>query len=397
MTDQEIKDNYARCLMPTYRPQEVVFTRGKGAVLFDREGREYLDFVAGVGVNVLGHGHPRLVTAVQRVAGFLHLSNHFYVAAQAELACRLASLTGGMKSFFCNSGAEAVEGGLKLARKYARERGRPATGFVSLTRSFHGRTFGALSATGQERYGRDFQPLVPGFTHVAAGDGAALEAAVGPGTAAVLLEPVQGEGGVYPLSPDYLRLARRLCDRHGALLILDEIQCGLGRTGRLFAFQHAGVEPDVLLLAKALGGGVPIGAVLARREVADAFRPGDHGSTFGGNPLATGAALAVLEVMEEEDLPGRAAALGERLRQGLEILAAKYAVVREVRGIGLMLGMELDRPCAPLVRSCLSRGLVVNCTEERVLRFLPPLVVEEAQVDRALSILEQALAEEGSA
>lgn len=388
--------------MNTYLRPPMVLVRGEGARVWDAEGREYLDFVAGISVNNLGHCHPRVVEAVREQAGrLLHASNLYHSRPQAELARRLAEASIGGRVFFCNSGAEAVEAAIKLARRlWWRRRGRSAAEapadaprVVVFQGAFHGRTLAALAATG--RYLDGFAPLPPGFVRVPFNDLEAAEQVMDETVCAVLVEPVQGEGGVVPAQRAFLAGLRDLCDRRGALLVFDEIQTGLGRTGRLFAYQHYGVEPDVLTLAKALGGGLPLGAVVARGEAADAFRPGDHGSTFGGNPVACAAALAALDVLEEEDLPGRAAALGALLVRRLRELAARHALVREVRGLGLMLGMELQVAGRPLVEACRQAGLLVNCTAERVIRLLPPLIITEEDVERAVAVLDGALAAAG--
>lgn len=382
-------------VMHTYGRAPVVLIRGEGVRVWDGEGREYLDFLAGIAVNSLGHCHPRVVEAVRDQAGrLIHCSNLYYSVPQAKLASLLGRISGGYKAFFANSGAEANEGAIKLARKYARAGGNNGERFeiVSALNSFHGRTMACLAATGQAKYGVAFAPLPPGFRHVAFNDLAAAEAAIGPATCAVLVEPVQGEGGIVPADRAYLEGLRRLCDERGALLIFDEIQCGIARTGRMFAWEHYGVRPDIITLAKGLGGGLPIGAVLARPEVAAAFAPGDHGSTFGGNPVACAAAAAVLETVLGEDLAGRAARVGDHFRRRLLELAARYPFIVEVRGLGLMLGIQLSFPGRALVDRCREEGLLINCTNDVVLRFLPPLVVEEADVDRAAEILERVLA-----
>lgn len=383
----------ARYLMDTYPRAPVVLVRGRGARVWDADGRCYLDFLSGISVNNVGHCHPRVVDAVRRqVDRLIHCSNLYHSLPQVLLAQRLAEATLGGQVFFCQSGAEAVETAVKLARKHFwRQHGRPARGGVLVfTGAFHGRTLAALAATG--RYTEGFEPLPPGFVRVPFNNLGAAEQAFAEELCAVLVEPVQGEGGVIPATAEFLRGLRELCDRHGALLIFDEIQTGLGRTGSLFAYTQYGVQPDVLTLAKALGGGLPIGAVVARREVAASFRPGDHGSTFGGNPVACAAALATLDVLEEEELPARAARVGAYFRARLQELARRRPLVREVRGLGLMVGAELAVPAAPVAAACREHGLLVNCTAQRVLRFLPPLVVGEAEVDEAVAVLDQVLA-----
>lgn len=383
------------CLMPTYARPPFVVVRARGTVVWDAEGKEYLDFLSGISVNNIGHCHPRVVAAVRDQAGrLMHCSNLYHNVPQSRLAARLAAMAGGGRVFFSNSGAEAVEAAIKLARKaYWQSRGAdaPPPRIMTFRGAFHGRTLAALTATG--KYTAGFAPLPAGFVQVPFNDLAAASAAFAPDICAVLVEPVQGEGGVVPAEQGFLAGLRRLCDEHGAMLIFDEIQTAFGRTGHMFAFEHYGVAPDVLTLAKALAGGMPLGATLARGRWADTFQPGDHGSTFGGNPVACAAALAAIDVLVEEDLIGRAqrvgAVFGERLRE----LAARHPVVTEVRGLGLMWGLELDRPAREFVESCRHRGLLVNGTAERVMRFLPPLVIDEGDVDRAVAVLDAVLAE----
>ncbi|MBW3644387.1 MAG: acetylornithine transaminase [Actinobacteria bacterium] len=373
--------------MPTYPPPPVTFVRGRGTELWDVEGRRYLDFLSGLGVTALGHAHPAVAEAVATQARTLvHVSNLFGTEVGPEVARTLDRLLGGGgQVFFSNSGAEANECAIKLARKWG---GRGRHTVVSAYGSFHGRTLATLHATGQPAKHEAFQPLPEGFRHVAWCDLDALEAAIDPGVAAVLLEPVQGEGGVQPATAEYFQGVRRLCDERGLLMMVDEVQTGLGRTGRWFAFEHFDVRPDVVTLAKALGNGVPIGACWARAEVAAAFRPGDHGSTFGGQPLAASAARAVLATMEAEDVPRRAAATGARLAEAL----GQVPGVRLVRGLGLLLAAELvERPAAEVTAGALERGLVVNAVTSTAVRLAPPLLVSEAEVDEALEILAEVL------
>lgn len=385
---QALSDKY---LMNTYNRLPVAFVDGRGARIRDTEGKEYLDFLGGIAVSVLGHGHPALVRAIKEAAeGVLHTSNVYYIEAQARLAARLAELSGLDRAFFANTGAEANEGAIKLARRYARRRkGEDRYKIVSALHSFHGRTMGAMTATGQPKFHDGFGPLPEGFEYVPLNDVAALEAAVDGRTAAVILEPIQGESGVRPCTPEYLQAARRICDQRGALLIFDEVQTGIGRTGKMFAFEHYGVRPDILSLAKALGGGIPIGVFLATEEVSRGFEPGVHGTTFGGNPFATKVAGAVLDVVIGEKLPERAAALGAHLKARLERLDG----VAEVRGMGLMIGVELEEGLsAPRVmRAAFERGLLVGASGDAVLRVLPPLVISEADADEAAGILEAAI------
>ena len=379
--------------MPTYPPPPVTFVRGEGSRLYDAGGRAYLDFVGGLAVTSLGHAHPAVAEALATQARtLLHVSNLYGTTVGPEVAATLDRLLGGGgQVFFANSGAEANECAIKLARKWGGP-GRYAV--VSTYGSFHGRTLATLHATGQPRKHEPFQPLPEGFQHVAWGDFDALAAAVDPGVvAAVLLEPLQGEGGVNPAPPGYLAAVRRLCDERHVLLVADEVQTGLGRTGRWFGFQHEGVRPDVVTMAKALGNGVPIGACWARADVASAFVPGDHATTFGGQPLAASAARAVLAVREAEDVPARAARAGERLRAGLEELPG----VDHVRGLGLLLAAELSaQPAREAAAGALEAGLVVNPVTPSALRFAPSLLVGDAEIDEALGILASVLAAVGA-
>jgi acetylornithine/N-succinyldiaminopimelate aminotransferase len=380
-------------LMTTYPEPTVTFVRGEGSRLYDEAGRSYLDFLSGLAVTSLGHAHPRVKEALCDQAGtLLHVSNLYGTTIGPEVAATLDRLVGDGEPqrgrvFFCNSGAEANECALKLARRWAGP-GRHVV--VSAYGSFHGRTLATLHATGQPEKHEPFQPLPEGFRHVAWNDATAMEAATsGEAVAAVLLEAVQGEGGVNPATAEYFGAVRRMCDERGLLLMVDEVQTGLGRTGRWFGFQHFGVMPDVVTMAKALGNGVPIGACWAKGEVADAFRPGDHATTFGGQPLATAAARAVLAVMEEEDVPARAVAAGDRLRKGLEAIPA----VGDVRGLGLLLAARLtDVDAKEAAAAALEAGLVVNAVSPTALRFAPSLLVTDEEIDEALATLGEVLA-----
>lgn len=373
--------------MPTYSPAPVTFVRGKGSYLWDNEGRRYLDFLSGLGVTSLGHTHRDVAAAICDAANTLvHASNLFETQPGEEVAASLDRLLGGGgKVFFGNSGAEANECAFKLARKWA---GHGRYVVVSAFGSFHGRTLASLHATGQPEKHEAFQPLPEGFRHVPWQDAAALEKALTPEVAAVMLEPVQGEGGVWPAGPSYFQAVRRLCDERGVLFIVDEVQAGLGRTGRWWGFEHYGVRPDVVTVAKALGNGVPIGACWARSDVAEAFEPGDHGSTFGGQPLAAAAARATLQVMEKEDVPARAAARGAYLSEKLLALPG----ITAVRGLGLMLGAELAGGGArEIAAKCLEEGLVVNAVTGTALRLEPSLLVSEEEIDAAIAVLEKTL------
>lgn len=378
-------------LMQTYARYPLTLVRGQGSYVWDDAGRRYLDFISGIAVNTLGHAHPRLAEAIAGQARtMLHCSNLFHIPQQQQLAAKLADLSGLGRVFFCNSGAEANEGAIKLARRFFYDRGSTRRTVISAMQSFHGRLLSTLTATGQDKVKTGFDPLPPGFDHVPFNDIEALKAAVTEETAAVLLEPVQGEGGVHVAGTDYLQQVRQLCDDEGILLILDEVQSGMGRTGTMFAFEHAGIEPDILTLAKGLGGGVPIGALLASEEVAASFAPGTHGSTFGGNPLSCAAALAVLETIESDELLLNVADRGEQLLAGLELLAVRFDAIHEVRGRGLLLGLACGCEVADIITACREDGLLVLPAGPRVLRILPPLNVSAAEVDEALEILEGA-------
>lgn len=369
--------------MTTYKRWPVEFVSGLGYELVASDGTHYVDLIAGLAVANVGHCHPRVVEAIaSQASDLIHVSNLYGTVPQTRLSQRLARLTGGMKSFFCNSGAEAVEAALKLARRHG---GQGKTGFVCADNAFHGRSFGALSATGQPPKKAPFEPLVPGFTHVPFGDVDALAGAVGETTAAVLLEPVQGESGVIVPPDGYLRTAREICDAAGALLIFDEVQSGLGRTGRWFAHEHAGVAPDIMCLAKGLGGGLPIGACLARPGVAASFVPGDHASTFGGGPVQCAAALATLEVIEEEDLLLNSAMVGAAM---LDSLKAIEPVTKEIRGLGLFIGIELTEPVARNVaEGCFGNRVLVNDATPHVVRLCPPLVIDEGAALEACDVV----------
>jgi acetylornithine/N-succinyldiaminopimelate aminotransferase len=394
-----IRDAEAAFHMPVYGRQPVEFVRGEGTTLWDGEGRAYLDFVAGIAVVGVGHSHPKVVEAVRAQAGLLtHVSNLYYTEPQVRLAERLHELLGWGKVFFANSGAEANECAVKLARRWQREQGVPGrTGVVAALGSFHGRTVATLAATGQPAKHEPFAPMPAELVHhVPLNDSDALEAALDDGIGALLLEVVQGEGGINPATPEYLKAARELCDERGVLLVFDEVQTGLGRTGRWFAYQHSGVTPDVVTLAKALGGGLPIGACVAREAVADAFRPGDHATTFGGGPVPCAAALAVLDVIHEEGLVENSARMGELLTTGLGEATKGNPVVREVRGVGLLVGVELAGELSrEVVDACRERGLLVNNVRPDVVRLSPPLIVTRSEVEKAVAIVAEVLSSLG--
>jgi predicted acetylornithine/succinylornithine family transaminase len=393
MQAKEIIKRGRQYVMNTYGRLPLVPVRGEGVWVWDEAGNRYLDFVGGLAVNSLGHCHPRVVAAItEQARTLIHCSNLYWIGPQVELARILVENSFGDRVFFANSGAEANEGAIKLARKYARVRGyHERFEIITMKKSFHGRTLAALAATGQDRYQRGFAPLPEGFKYVPFNDLEAVQQAVGPCTCGIMVEPLQGEGGVNVATPEFLHGIREICDARDMVLIFDEVQCGLGRTGKLFAYQHYGVEPDIMTLAKALGGGVPIGAVVATEEVAGAFQPGDHASTFGGNPLACAAGIAALTTILEEKLPENAARVGAYFQSRLESLAREFSCIKEVRGKGLMLGMELDIDGHPLVDACQERGLLINCVGPSVLRFLPPLTITESHVDAAIEILREVL------
>ncbi len=379
----------------TYGRYPLVAASGQGSWLTDVDGKQYLDFLAGVAVNNLGHCHPKVVAAIQQQAGkLLHCSNFYHIPQQIELAELLCEHSFGDRVFFCNSGAEANEAAIKLARKYSNENhATDRNEVITAVASFHGRTLAGISATGQDKVKAGFAPMLPGFKHVPFGDFEALRAAVGPNTCAIMLEPVQGEGGVNLPPAGYLQAVRELCDSNELLLIFDEVQVGCGRTGSLFAYQQEGVEPDVMTLAKALAGGPPIGAMLSREQHAVALGPGTHGSTFGGNPLMAAAALATMKVYLDDGVLENCIAMGNYLRQKLEELQDNYDFIVEVRGRGLILGMELNIEGGEMVKTALDRGLLINCTVGKVLRFVPPLTVSQDEIDQMLKILSGIFAE----
>jgi len=390
ITSDIIKDAQT-FLMNTYSRQPLVLVKGRGATVYDSDGREYLDFVAGVAVNNLGHCHPRVVVALQKQAQrLMHVSNHYHIEPQVALAKELVKHSFADKVFFCNSGTEAVEAAVKLGRRYSRDvLKKDRYEIITMFGSFHGRTYGAVSATAQEKFHQGFEPMVPGFRYVPFSDIKAVEEAVNERTCAVLVEPVQGEGGVNIPASGYLKELRRICDQHGLLLMLDEIQTGMGRTGRLFAHEHEGVTPDVMALAKGLGSGMPIGALLATDKAARGFVPGTHGSTFGGNPLACAAGLASLETLLEDNIIiQNVESLGKHFISGLETLRGKYPFIKDVRGTGLLIGMELDFEGREIVTECLKQGFLINCTVNTVLRFMPPLIISEEEIDQLVDALD---------
>ena len=383
-----------RVLFRNYRRAPVAFSHGRGVRLVDLEGREYLDFIGGIAVSSLGHAHSALAAAIAgQAARYIHVSNLYQIPEQVEAAKRLLAAAGLDRAFFCNSGAEANEAAIKLARKRGKSVKGPDSHEILVTdNSFHGRTLGTLAATGNPKYRHGFEPLPAGFRFVPYDDSEAMRGAVTDATCAILVEPVQGEGGVLLPSPGYLGALRTICDENRLLLILDEVQTGIGRTGSMFAYQRSGIRPDLVTVAKGVAGGVPAGVLLATEEAAAHFVPGDHGSTFGGNALASAAIVAVMDAIEREGLLENAAAMGARLAAGLEELRSRHPALLAVRGAGLLVGVDLAGDAAPVVEACLAKGLLVNAVRPHTLRFAPPLVVSAAEVDRALEILDEALA-----
>jgi len=392
MVLDEVVGRETRHILQTYRRQPVTFVRGQGVHLWDADGREYLDLLSGIGVAALGHSHRGLARAIaEQSETLIHTSNLFYHPLQGQLAERLANLSGLPRAFFCNSGTEAVEACLKFARRYWYTKGEPRAEVIALEESFHGRTFGSLSVTSDEHYRAPFAPLLAGVKFVPVNEPAALAAAVSRSTAAIIAEPVQGEGGIRPLTPAFAAAINEACAKTGALFIADEVQSGLGRTGYPFYFAALGLKPHLVSVGKALGGGVPIGAALVSQEVADTISYGDHGSTYGGNLLACRAALCVLDELVGGGLLAHIGRIGQHFERRLKAIAAKHSMVKDVRGRGLMWGLELTRDAAPVVPAGLERGVVVNRTAETVVRLLPPLIITEAEVDEGLARLDAAL------
>jgi len=375
----------------TYARYPILLVKGKGMRVWDLEGKEYLDFVSGLAVCNLGHCHPKVVKAIQdQAAKLIHISNFYYIQPQIQLASLLCQHSFADKVFFCNSGAEANEAALKLARKYAKEKmNNDRYEMITMERSFHGRTLATLTATAQKKFQKGYSPLMPGFKYVPFNDLEAVRVAADSKTCAIMVEPLQGEGGVNCPSEGYLKGLREICNERGMLLIFDEVQVGMGRTGKLFAYEHDGVEPDLLTLAKSLAGGVPIGALLVKKEIAESFGPGDHGSTFGGNPLATAAGVAVLTAILEEGVLENCREVGSYFLSKLEGIKRRFLLVQDVRGKGLILGMELKVEGAPIVKEMMQKGFLINCTMDHVLRFLPPLIVTKEEVDQMVKALEE--------
>jgi len=389
----------AQCIMTSYGPPTLALERGEGVRVWDVDGRQYLDLISGIAVNSLGHNHPRLVKAIaEQAAKLIHVSNLYGIPPQIQLAEALTRHSCADKVFFCNSGAESIEGALKIARLYAKKNGHPERhGYVSMKNSFHGRTLAALTATGQHKYHQGFEPMMPGFAYADFNNLASVEAALTPETCAIICEPIQGEGGIIPASSEFLAGLRALCDKRDLTLIFDEVQTGMGRTGHAFGYQHSGVEPDVFCLAKGLGGGVPIGATLARGKHADVLTPGTHASTFGGNPLASAAALVVCEELFERHLLEHVCETGAHLGEALNRLVGQHKLAVEARGRGLMWGLVIERACPEMTALLLKRGVLGNVTAGNVIRIAPPLVITKDECDEAVEAIGDALTELASA
>ena len=393
MNSQEIIDLTQQYVMNTYNRLPVALVKGKGNYVWDADGKKYLDFFSGLAVDNLGHSHPRILHALATQAQkLIHVSNVFAIDQQAKLAELLVKNSFGDKVFFCNSGAEANEGAVKLARKYSKKKfGDHKYEVITMKNSFHGRTLAMMTATGQEKYQKGFEPLMPGFKYAEFGNISSLREVVSDATCAVLVEPIQGEGGVQIPPKDYFRTLRDFCHEKKLLLILDEVQVGIGRTGKLFAYEHFGIQPDMMTLAKALASGLPIGALVARDFVAEAFQPGDHASTFGGNPLVTAVGCATLETILEDKLLPHTQEVGDYFIKQLKQMAVECPTIQEVRGLGLILAIDLDQPARPIVLKCLEKGFLINAVQEKTLRILPSLVVTKKEIDEALKILKEVL------
>jgi len=391
MNTQETIELFDKYVIANYGRVPRVIVKGQGCYMYDADGNKILDMFPGWAVSALGHCHPKVVEAVRKQVGeLIHIDNTFYSEPQGVLAKLLSERAFGGKCFFCNSGAEANEAALKLARLHTPQEKYK---FITAEGSFHGRTFATVTATAQPKYHEGFLPLLPGFVYVPFNDIAALESAFTDEVAAVMVEPIQGEGGINVATAEYLQAIRRLCDQKSAVMILDEVQTGIGRTGKWFAYQYFDVEPDIITMAKALGGGVAIGAMMAKEDVAASLVPGKHASTFGGNALACAAAVAVIEAIEKENLLQNAVELGDYTKEKLLALKQKHSIIDGVRGIGLMIGVQLSAPCTEIVSKCLEKGLRINCTHETVIRFMPPMIATKEQIDQAVEIFDSVLAE----
>ncbi|MBA2852728.1 acetylornithine/N-succinyldiaminopimelate aminotransferase [Methanococcus maripaludis] len=388
---EQIISDEKKYVIGTYGRVPVVLVKGNGMSVFDTDGKEYLDFLAGIGVNNVGHCHPKVVEAIKNQAETLiHVSNIYYNVPQIELAKKLVNLSGLDKAFFCNSGAEANEAAIKLARKYAKTNGKEGE-IITMEHAFHGRTLTTITATPKAKYQEGFEPLPTGFKYIPFNDIDALKAGISEKTSAIMIEPVQGEGGIHPADKEYLKAVRKLCDENNIVLIFDEVQCGMGRTGTVFSYEQYGVLPDIVTLAKGLGGGFPIGAMVAKSEIASAFTPGSHGTTFGGNPLACASSAAALDVIS--GLLDNTVEMGEYFKNSLKTLEEKYEFVKEVRSLGLMVGIELTFNGSDIVSKMFEKGFLINCTSDTVLRFLPPLIVKKEHVDAMISALDEVFSE----
>jgi len=391
MKTKQLIENEKKYLMQTYTRPAMVLDKGEGMKVWDLEGKQYYDFIGGIAVNALGYSHPKLVQVIKNQAEkLIHCSNLYYSEPQIILAQLLVELSCGDKVFFGNSGAEVNEGAIKLAVKYFKEQNKDKYKIIYMKNSFHGRTIGTLAATGKYKYQKDYLPLLPKFKEAMFNDLKSVKAAIDEEVAAVLVEPIQGEGGIKIATQEFIRGLRELCNEKGILLIFDEIQCGLGRIGKMFAYQYYGVEPDILTIAKSLGGGIPIGALIAKEKVASSFKPGDHGTTFGGNPVACVAAIAYLKVLQEENLITKCKGKEEYFKKKIEELKEKHPeFIKEVRIIGLMVGLEIEKDGPEVVKKCLEEGVLINCTAGNVLRFLPPLIVNEEEIDYLIEVLDK--------
>ncbi|MDT3699463.1 MAG: aspartate aminotransferase family protein [Thermincola sp.] len=393
MNTQEIMEMGQKYVMNTYGRLPMALVRGEGAYVWDAEGKQYLDFVSGLAVNSLGHCHPKVVEAIREQAGkLMHVSNMYWIEPQVQLAQMLVENSALDKAFFCNSGAEANEGAIKLARKYARKYlGPEKYEIITFDKSFHGRTLAAITATAQPKYQKDLDPLPQGFKYVPFNDFAALEAAVSPHTCAILMEPIQGEGGVNVADYEFMQMVKQLCNDKNLLLIFDEVQCGLARTGKLFAYEHFAVEPDIMTLAKAVAGGFPMGVLMAKEKVAECFQPGDHASTFGGNPLAAAAGCAAVSILADQAFLAETTEKGRYFAEQLNKLQSKYEFITDIRGKGLIVGLGITVEGKQIVDACLANGLLINCVGSNVLRFLPPLIVSKDHVDTAVAIIDEVM------
>lgn len=388
---EKLMEKEKKYIMQTYKRLPVVFVKGEGKYLFDENGKQYLDMISGLGVNNIGHAHPAVVEAVKEQVGkLIHSSNLYYTEPQVDLAQKLIDISFEGKCFFSNSGAEANETAVKLARKYAKDNGKPKPEIITAFRSFHGRTLKMLAATGQPEKQKPFEPLPPGFKHVPLNDFDALQKIVSPDTAGIMLEPVQGEGGVYPCEQNYLQKVRDLCDENNIVLIFDEVQTAFGRTGEMFAYQLYGVEPDIMSCSKSLADGLPISVTIAKEKIAEAFNYGDHGSTFGGGPVVCQAALAVINVLENENLIQKSKSLGKYLKEALNVIESSKII--EIRGEGLMIGIEINEPKASQVTAkCLENGIIVNNIGDNIIRLLPPLIIKESDIDKSVGCIKKAI------